>query len=56
MIEVQLIHTDKEHYDTVNDNKFLEMIYKWYYDNIGNAELLYNAHECGMILTVVSID
>lgn len=32
--------TGKEHYDAVDDDKFLAMCYKMYYEDINNAELL----------------
>lgn len=46
--------TGKEHYDAVNDDEFLEMCYREYYNDIRNYEILDNTPEGQLVLNVAS--
>ena len=46
--------TGKEHYDAVNDDEFLEMCYRSYYEDINNYELLDNTFNGQLVLGVAS--
>lgn len=46
--------TGKEHYDAVNDDEFLAMCYKTYYEDINNSELLDDTPNGQMVLHVAS--
>lgn len=46
--------TGKEHYDTLNDDEFLESCYKTYYEDINNSELLDHTPQGQLVLNVAS--
>lgn len=46
--------TGKEHYDAVNDDEFLEMCYRDYYEDINRYELLDNTPNGQLVLDVAS--
>ena len=46
--------TGKEHYDAVNDDEFLEMCFKMYYNEISNAELLDDTPKGRLVSQVAS--
>lgn len=46
--------TGKEHYDAVDDDKFLEMVQKSFYEDIENYELLDNTVNGLMVFNVAS--
>ena len=46
--------TGKEHYDAVDDDAFLEMCYRDYYEDINKHELLDNTPEGQLVLNVAS--